>query len=210
MASANKVILLGHLGTKPEVAYTQNGTAVCNMRLATNHVYKDREGNKQEHTNWINLKSFGRQAEVCSQYLNKGRQIYVEGRLQTDSYEDSRGVRRTKAEVITNQVVFLSEQNNRGRMELPDPGHESHSSGAGDGGGYGNGGNGGNGGGHGHGGGSEDGYISGGSGNGGSGNGNGGSGNGNGGNGGNGNGGTSHWVGSPDESIPLAEPAEDD
>ena len=189
MASANKVILLGHLGTKPEVAYTQNGTAVCSMRLATNHVYKDREGNKQEHTNWINLKSFGRQAEVCSQYLNKGRQIYVEGRLQTDSYEDGRGVRRTKAEVITNQVVFLSEQN-RGRMELPDPGHESHSSGIGDGGGYGNGGNGG---GHGNVGGNGNGYVSGGNGN-----------------GGNGNGGTSHWVGSQGESIPLAEPAEDD
>jgi single-strand DNA-binding protein len=203
MASANKVILLGHLGTKPEVAYTQNGTAVCNMRLATNHVYKDREGNKQEHTNWINLKSFGRQAEVCGQYLNKGRQIYVEGRLQTDSYEDGRGVRRTKAEVITNQVVFLSEQNS-GRMELSDPGHGSHSNGAGGAGGNGNGngnGNGGNGnGGHGNGG---NDYGNGG---------NGGSGNGNGysdGTGTGGNGGTSHWA-SSGEPIPLAEPAEDD
>jgi single-strand DNA-binding protein len=181
MASANKVILLGHLGTKPEVAYTQGGTAVCNMRLATNHVYKDREGNKQEHTSWINLKSFGRQAEVCGQYLNKGRQIYVEGRLQTDSYEDGRGVRRTKAEVITNQVVFLSEQNkswteqpDRPQAHLAEPDQRSFDSGNGNGGG------------------------------------NGGSGNGDSGNGDSGNGGASSWAGSSGESIPMAEPAEDD
>ncbi|CAM3373243.1 single-stranded DNA-binding protein [Rhodothermus bifroesti] len=105
--SINKVILVGNLGQDPEVRYTPSGTAVCNMRLATNEAYRDPEGNLVERTEWHNLVAWGRLAEICSQYLRKGSKIYVEGSLQTRSWEDREGNTRYTTEIKIREMVML-------------------------------------------------------------------------------------------------------
>ena len=95
----NKVILIGNLGADPEMRFTQSGTAVANFRIATSERFKDQSGEWQERTEWHRVVFFGRIAEVCGEYLTKGRQIYVEGRLQTRSWEDKDGVTRYTTEV---------------------------------------------------------------------------------------------------------------
>ena len=116
MGSVNKVILIGNLGADPELRYTQSGTPVCNMRLATNERWNDRDGNAQERTEWHSVSVWGKQAEHCSQYLSKGRQVYVEGRLQSREYTDRDGNQRKVWDVVANQVTFLSgdQQGQRG------------------------------------------------------------------------------------------------
>ena len=84
-ASVNKVILIGNLGAKPELKYLPSGQAVCEMRLATNEVFNDKQQQRQERTEWHRIVAWGKTAENCAQYLDKGRQIYIEGRLQTRS-----------------------------------------------------------------------------------------------------------------------------
>lgn len=106
MAGVNKVILIGNLGKDPEVRYTQSGSAVANLRLAVTERRKDGDGWK-DHTEWINVVAFGRTAENAGQYLSKGRQIYVEGRMQTRSYKDREGVEKWSTEVVANQVLFV-------------------------------------------------------------------------------------------------------
>ena len=106
--SVNKVILVGRLGADPEVRYTQKGTPVANMRMATNRNYTDSSGEKREETEWHRIVVFGNQAEACGQYLSKGRQIYVEGRLQTREWTDNDGRDRYTTEVVANNVQFLS------------------------------------------------------------------------------------------------------
>ena len=108
MASVNKVILVGNLGADPEVRYTQSGQAVANLRLATNEKWKDRDGNLQERTEWHSVTVWGKQGESCGQYLAKGRQVYVEGRLESREYEDKGGVTRKVWDVVADRVVFLS------------------------------------------------------------------------------------------------------
>ncbi len=108
MASVNKVILLGNLGADPEVRYTQSGQAVCSLRMATNEVWNDRDGNRQERTEWHRITVWGKTAELCGQYLSKGRQVYVEGRLQSSEYTDREGINRKGWEVVSDRVVFLS------------------------------------------------------------------------------------------------------
>lgn len=100
--SVNKVILLGRLGQDPELKYTQNSTAVCNLSVATTYKSKDKET-----TEWTRVVSFGKTAELCSQYLSKGRQAYVEGRLQTRSWEDKDGNKKYATEVIADKVQFI-------------------------------------------------------------------------------------------------------
>ncbi|RTL19496.1 MAG: single-stranded DNA-binding protein [Rhodocyclaceae bacterium] len=107
MASVNKVILLGNLGADPEVRYTQGGQAVASLRIATNEVWNDRDGNRQERTEWHSVTVWGKTAELCGQYLAKGRQVYVDGRLQSREYEDKEGVTRKVWEVVSDKVVFL-------------------------------------------------------------------------------------------------------
>lgn len=103
----NKVQVIGNLGADPEERHSEVGTPVSNFRVAVNRRWKDAEGKPQEHTEWIPVVGFGPLAEVCNQYLSKGRQVYVEARMQTRSWDDTDGKRRYRTEVIDRDVIFL-------------------------------------------------------------------------------------------------------
>jgi len=106
--SVNKVILIGHLGKDPEVRYTPNGQAVANFTVATNDSWTDKAGQKQDRTEWHRVVVWAKLAELCGEYLSKGRQVYLEGRLQTREWTNKEGVKQYTTEVVANQVVFLS------------------------------------------------------------------------------------------------------
>lgn len=108
MGSVNKVILVGNLGADPELKYTPSNRPVCNLSIATNEVWKDKDGKKQERTEWHRVNVWGDQAEHCSKYLAKGRTVYIEGRLQTRSWDDKEGKKRYSTEVVAERVVFIS------------------------------------------------------------------------------------------------------
>jgi single-strand DNA-binding protein len=109
MKSVNKVILVGHLGKDPEVKYTPQGTAVAKFSVATNWRSKDKEGQWQDHTEWHNIVLWERLAEVAGEYLKKGRQVYIEGRLQTRSWDDKQtGQKKYMTEIVANDLVLLS------------------------------------------------------------------------------------------------------
>ncbi len=104
----NKVILVGNLGRDPEVRSTASGQPVTNFTLATNRVYNDRDGNRQKQTEWHNIVCWGRQAEIAGQYLTKGKQIYVEGRLQTRSWDDRQtGEKKYRTEIVCENFQML-------------------------------------------------------------------------------------------------------
>lgn len=103
----NKVILIGNLGADPEVRYTSSGGAVGNFSLATNESWTDKNGQKQERTEWHRIVVWGKTAENCGQYLSKGRQAYIEGRLQTRDWMDKEGNKRYTTEVVAQSVRFL-------------------------------------------------------------------------------------------------------
>lgn len=105
--SVNKVILVGRLGQNPEVRYTPSGSAVANFSVATNEAWTDKSGQKQERTEWHRVVVWGKLAELCNQYLQKGRQCYVEGRLQTREWTDKDGVKKYSTEVQAQTVQFL-------------------------------------------------------------------------------------------------------
>ena len=107
MASLNKVILIGNLGRDPEVKYTQNGTAVANLSVATNEAWTDKAGEKQERTEWHRVVVWGKQAEICAQHLAKGKQVFVEGSLQTRSWDDRDGNKRYTTEIRAMRVLML-------------------------------------------------------------------------------------------------------
>ncbi|MBI5330412.1 MAG: single-stranded DNA-binding protein [Betaproteobacteria bacterium] len=107
MASVNKVILIGNLGRDPEMRYLPSGDAVANLRLATTDNWKDKEGNKQETTEWHSVAFFGKQAEICGQYLKKGSQIYVEGSLRTRKWQDKEGNDRYTTEIRGDRMQML-------------------------------------------------------------------------------------------------------
>ena len=104
----NKVILVGHLGADPDMRYTPSGQGVCELRLATSESWNDKNGQRQERTEWHRVTVWGDQAENCSKYLSKGRTVYVEGRLQTRSWDDKEGKKRYSTDVVADRVVFLS------------------------------------------------------------------------------------------------------
>lgn len=106
----NKVILIGNLGQDPELRYTGSGTAVCNMRLATNESYKDSNGDLVEKTEWHNIVAWARLAEICGEYLKKGSQVYFEGSLQTRQWEDKEGQTRYTTEVKAREMMMLSDR----------------------------------------------------------------------------------------------------
>lgn len=108
--SVNKVILVGRLGQNPEVRYTPSGSAVANFSVATNEAWTDKSGQKQERTEWHRIVVWGKLAELCSKYLEKGRQCYVEGRLQTRSWQDKDGQTKYSTEVQAQTVQFLGGQ----------------------------------------------------------------------------------------------------
>jgi single-strand DNA-binding protein len=107
MAGVNKAILIGNLGRDPELRYTQNGQAVVNFTLATSENWTDRSGERQERTEWHRIVAFAKTAELCAQYLSKGRTVYIEGRIQTRDWEDKEGNKRTTTEINANTVQFL-------------------------------------------------------------------------------------------------------
>jgi single-strand DNA-binding protein len=114
----NKVILLGNLGRDPEVRSTPSGQPVASFTLATNRKWKDKNGQRQEQTEWHQIVCWGRQAEVAGQYLTKGKQIYVEGRLQTRSWDDKQsGEKRYRTEVICENFQMLSSARGGPEME---------------------------------------------------------------------------------------------
>ena len=107
MASVNKVILVGNLGRDPELRYTQQGQAVANFTLATNENWTSKSGEREERTEWHRVVAWGRTAELCAEYLAKGRTVYVEGRLQTREWEDREGQKRRTTEIVAQTVQFL-------------------------------------------------------------------------------------------------------
>jgi len=145
----NKVILIGNLGADPEVRFTPSGQAVANFRIATSESWTDKNGQKQERTEWHRIVVWGKLAELCGEYLAKGRQCYIEGRLQTREWTDKEGKKNYTTEVVANQVQFLgSRDGSTGRggsggrsrgggddFGPPPPGMDDLNGGAGSGGG---------------------------------------------------------------------------
>jgi len=107
MASLNKIMLIGNVGSDPEMRYTPNGKAVTSFRMATNYRYAGSDGERKEETEWFRVSVWGKQAESCNQFLSKGRRVYVEGRLYSRSWEGQDGQMRTSLEVSANRVIFL-------------------------------------------------------------------------------------------------------
>jgi single-strand DNA-binding protein len=105
--SVNKVILVGNLGRDPEVRFTAGGKAVARFSVATSEVWNDAEGTRQERTEWHNVVVWGKQAESCGQYLQKGRQVYIEGSIRSRQYDDKDGNKKYITEVIAQRVQFL-------------------------------------------------------------------------------------------------------
>ncbi len=112
--SLNKAMIIGNLAAKPELRYTQGGAAVTTLNIATNERWTDKSGETQEKTEWHRVTVFGRSAENCEKYLEKGRQVYVEGRIQTRKWQDNDGNDRYTTEIVANNVQFLSEGGDSG------------------------------------------------------------------------------------------------
>ncbi len=127
MAGVNKVILVGRLGADPEVKTISSGQTVARFNIATSDSWVDREGTRQERTEWHRVVVWGRLAEICGKHLSKGRQCFIEGRLQTRSWEDQQGQKRYTTEVVANNVQFLgapSERSNEGTFAQDDFGSQ--------------------------------------------------------------------------------------
>ena len=107
MASVNKVILIGNLGADPEVRYLPSGDAVTNIRIATTDVWKDKSGDKQEHTEWHRIAFFGKLAEIAGEYLKKGSPVYVEGRIRTRKWQDKEGQDKYSTEIVADRMQLL-------------------------------------------------------------------------------------------------------
>jgi len=107
MASVNKVILIGNVGRDPEVRYTPSGTAVANFTLATTENWTNKEGQKESRTEWHRIVAWGRLGEICGEYLSKGKQVYVEGRIRTNEWEDQEGNKRQTKEIVALTMQML-------------------------------------------------------------------------------------------------------
>ena len=113
MSGVNKVILIGNLGANPELRYTQGQQAVANLRLATTEKWTDKSGQKQEATEWHRVVVWGKQAEICGQYLTKGRQVYIEGSIRTRQWQDQQGQKRFSTEIVAQTVQMLGPRADR-------------------------------------------------------------------------------------------------
>ena len=123
----NKVLLIGHVGKDPEVKYTPGGKAIATFSLATNEVYKGKDGNQQERTEWHRIVTWDRRAEIMGEYLKKGQLVYLEGRLQTRSWDDKDGVKRYTTEIVATDVQFLGRKGEGGGgvgPDIPPPGED--------------------------------------------------------------------------------------
>jgi len=110
MLTLNKVMIIGNVGTDPEMRFTPNGNPVTSFRVATNWVYTTPDGERKQETEWFTVVAWNRLAENCNQFLTKGQRVYAEGRLRTRSWESQDGQRRSRSEVIANRVLFLDRQ----------------------------------------------------------------------------------------------------
>jgi len=131
----NKVILIGNLGADPEVRFTQSGTAVATLRIATTEKWRGQDGQMQENTEWHRVVAWKRLAEICRDYLQKGARVYIEGRLQTNKWQDQNGNDRYTTEIIAREMKMLSPRG----AGAPGPGGSGGTGGAGGAGGYGGG-----------------------------------------------------------------------
>jgi single-strand DNA-binding protein len=122
MAGLNKVMLIGNLGTDPEMRYTANGNAVTSFRVACNRSFSGQDGERREQTEWFSVVTWNKLAEMCSQYLQKGSRAYIEGRLQTRSWDGPDGQKRYRTEVVANTVQFLDRREAAAMTD--DPGGE--------------------------------------------------------------------------------------
>jgi single-strand DNA-binding protein len=105
--SLNKVMLLGNLGKDPEVRYTASGKAMATFSIATSFQWRDQEGNDQERTEWHRVVAWGRLGEICGEYLSKGKQVFIEGRIQSRDWEDQDGNKRTTVEIVATDMILL-------------------------------------------------------------------------------------------------------
>jgi single-strand DNA-binding protein len=110
MLTLNKVMIIGNVGTEPEMRFTPNGNPVTSFRVATNRVYTTPEGERKQETEWFTVVAWNRLAENCNQYLTKGQRVYAEGRLHTRSWEGQDGQTRSRSEIVANRVLFLDRQ----------------------------------------------------------------------------------------------------
>ena len=126
MAGVNKVILVGRLGADPEVRYTNTGTAVANFNIATSSSYTDKSGEKTERTEWHRIVAFGKLGEICGEYLAKGKQVYIEGRLQTRDWEDRDGNKKKTTEIVAGVMQMLGAAGDRTRGDSGDSAPPAH------------------------------------------------------------------------------------
>ena len=122
--SLNKAILIGRLGRDPEVRYMPNGDAVCNFSLATDESWKDKNGQRQTKTEWHAVTLYRRLAEIAGQYLKKGSQVYLEGKIQSRKYTDKNGTERTAYEIICHEMKMLGGNNNEAPMQPAPPANQ--------------------------------------------------------------------------------------
>jgi single-strand DNA-binding protein len=126
----NKAILIGRLGKDPEVRYTPDGTMITNFNLATDEQWKDKNGEKVQKTEWHRVVTFGKLAEICGNYLAKGKLVFIEGRIQTRSWEDKDGVKRFTTEIIANNMQMLD---SKGHVKADGPSPNTVNAGSGNG-----------------------------------------------------------------------------
>jgi single-strand DNA-binding protein len=119
MASVNKVILVGRLGQDPELKYTQSEKAVAKFSVATDETWKDRQGEKQQKTTWHTVVAWDKLAEIIGQYVKKGSQVYIEGKIQVRSWEDTDGNKRYATEIVANNLVMLGDKKDSNGEEKP-------------------------------------------------------------------------------------------
>jgi single-strand DNA-binding protein len=124
MIGVNKAILIGRLGNDPELRRTANGTSVASFSLATSERWNNKNGETQDRTEWHNIVTWGKLADLSGQYLKKGRSIYIEGKIATRSWDDNEGKKRYKTEIIANQILFLDSNINEMNNEMQ-PNHNS-------------------------------------------------------------------------------------
>jgi single-strand DNA-binding protein len=120
MAGINKVILIGKLGRDPELRYTASGKAVAKFSIATSEQWTDKEGGKEERTEWHRIIAWGRLGEICGEYLRKGRQVYIEGRLQTRQWDDKEGNKRYTTEIVAQTMQMLDTGGKAGTASTPE------------------------------------------------------------------------------------------
>lgn len=120
----NKVMIIGHLGRDPEMRYTPSGRPVTTFTVATNRTWNTTDGERHNETEWFNVVAWGNLAEICKQYLSKGQQVYVEGRLQTRRWDDAENIKRTSVEIVASEMMILGDRHesaqNNGESQEPD------------------------------------------------------------------------------------------